>query len=60
MEQLVSFNPMFGLLSFYRTALMGRPLDGGAFALALAWTAVIGLGGVVSFVRNEGNMVRHL
>lgn len=60
MEQLVSFNPMFGLLSFYRTALMGRPLDGGAFALALVWTAVIGLGGVVSFVRNEGNMVRHL
>lgn len=60
MEQLASFNPMFGLLSFYRTALMGRPLDGGAFALALAWTLLIGLGGIISFTRHEGNMVRHL
>lgn len=60
MEQLASLNPLFGLLSFYRMALMDRPLDGGAFALALVWTAVIGLGGVLSFVRNEGNIVRHL
>jgi len=60
MEQLASLNPLFGLLSFYRTALMGRPLDGGAFALALVWIAVIGLGGILSFVRNEGNIVRYL
>ncbi len=60
MEQLASLNPLFGLLSFYRMALMGRPLDGGAFALALVWIAVIGLGGVLSFVRNEGNIVRYL
>ena len=60
MEQIASLNPMFGMLSFYRTALMGRPLDTEAFVLALVWTAVIGLGGILSFVRNEGNMVRYL
>ena len=59
-ERLVSVNPIFGILSFYRMALMGRPLDRGAFALALGWTVVIGLGGIVSFVRHEGNMVRYL
>lgn len=59
-ERLVSINPMYGILSFYRTALMGRPLDRAAFALALGWTVVIGLGGIVSFVRHEGNMARYL
>ena len=59
-EQIAPLNPMFGILSFYRMALMGRELDIAAFIPALVWTMVIGLGGVVSFVRQEGNMVRHL
>ena len=59
-ERLASLNPIFGILSFYRMALMGRPLDRAAFAIALGWVVVIGLGGIVSFVRHEGNMVRHL
>ena len=60
LEQLASINPMFGLLSFYRMALMGRELDVSAFVTALVWVLVIGAGGIISFVRHEGNMVRHL
>ncbi len=58
--QLASANPMFGLLSFYRMALMGRELDIAAFVTALLWVALIGAGGIISFVRHEGNMVRYL
>ena len=60
LEQLAPINPMFGLLSFYRMALMGRELDVSAFVTALVWVLVIGAGGIISFVRHEGNMVRHL
>ena len=60
LEQLAPLNPMFGLLSFYRMALMGRELDVSAFLTALVWVLLVGAGGIVSFVRHEGNMVRHL
>ncbi len=60
LESLASLNPMFGLLSFYRMALMGRELDGAAFGAALLWIGLVGAGGIISFVRHEGNMVRHL
>lgn len=60
LETAASYNPMFGLLTFYRTALMGRPWDGTALLIALAWTALLGAGGIISFVRQEGNMVRFL
>ena len=59
-EDLAVLNPMYGILSFYRMALMGRDLETGAFVLALLWTLLIGGGGILSFVRHEGNMVRHL
>jgi len=59
-EDLAVLNPMYGILSFYRMALMGRELDTGAFVLALLWTLLLGGGGILSFVRHEGNMVRHL
>ena len=58
--ELAPLNPMFGILSFYRMALMGRELDIAAFVAALVWTLLIGGGGIISFVRHEGNMVRHL
>ena len=59
-ENLAVLNPMYGLLSFYRMALMGRELDLAAFGVAVLWTVLLGGGGVLSFVRHEGNMVRHL
>ena len=59
-EQLARLNPMFGILSLYRLALMGRELDVFAFVIALGWTVLVGGGGIISFVRHEGNMVRHL
>lgn len=57
---LLELNPMFGVLSLYRTALMGSHFEIGAVFSTLAWVAVLGIGGVISFVRFEGNMVRHL
>ena len=59
-ENLAVLNPMYGLLSFYRMALMGRELDLAAFGVAVLWTLLLGGGGILSFVRHEGNMVRHL
>jgi ABC-type polysaccharide/polyol phosphate export permease len=53
-------NPLFGMLALYRAALMSRPFDATDVWLAIGWTAVIGVMGVVAFVRYEGNMVRHL
>ncbi len=59
-EDVAVINPMFGLLSLYRTALMGRDPDLTAVLLAVGWTLLVGVGGILSFVRHEGNMVRHL
>lgn len=59
-QAVVHLNPMFDLLSLYRTALMGRPFEPLALWLAVAWAVVAGVGGVLSFVRFEGNMVRHV
>jgi len=59
-EDLALLNPIYGILSLYRTALMGREMDLAAVLVAIFWTLVLGAGGILSFVRHEGNMVRHL
>ena len=53
-------NPLFSLLSLYRTALMGREFHPEHLFLAAGWALLIFIAGVLSFVRFEGNMVRHL
>jgi len=58
--KILEVNPMFGVLSLYRTALLGSPFQMEAVLSTLFWVAILGVGGVVSFVRFEGNMVRHL
>ena len=60
LQTILRFNPMFSILSMYRYALMGRDLADGAVPMAIAWTVVLAIGGVLAFVRYEGNMVRHL
>ncbi len=57
---VIEANPMFSMLSIYRTALMDRPLDLVHVWIAAGWALVALVGGVVAFVRYEGNMVRHL
>ena len=54
------FNPLFGLVGLYRVALMARPFEWELLWTAVVWAVVIGFVGVLSFVRYEGNMVRHL
>lgn len=53
-------NPLFGMLALYRAALMARPFDAMDVWLAAGWTVILVVVGVLSFVRYEGNMVRHL
>lgn len=58
--RILELNPMFGILSLYRTALMGYEFQPEAVVSAVAWVAVLGVLGILSFVRFEGNMVRYL
>ncbi len=59
-QNVIQANPLFPYMALYRKALMGRELDPLNIWLAIFW-AVVALGvGVISFVRFEGNMVRHL
>lgn len=59
-ETIIRLNPMFAILSLYRTALMGRPLEENALVISVAWAVFVLIGGLLSFTRNEGNMVRYL
>lgn len=58
--RILELNPMFGILSLYRTALMGYEFQPEAVVSAMAWVVVLGVLGILSFVRFEGNMVRYL
>jgi teichoic acid transport system permease protein len=58
--RILELNPMYSVLSLYRTALMGREFEVEALIGALIWVGVLGALGVISFVRFEGNMVRYL
>jgi teichoic acid transport system permease protein len=53
-------NPMYSMLEAYRYALMGRPIHRNEIIMLAIWVVVIGFGGILSFVRFEGNMVRYL
>jgi len=59
-QTLVKLNPLYSFLQLYRGALMGREILTEDVVGAVAWTLAFLLIGVVSFVRYEGNMVRHL
>jgi len=59
-QRVIEANPMFVILSVYRAALMGRQLEASDVWLTAFWAAIALVAGVLSFVRYEGNMVRHL
>lgn len=60
MNTLVRLNPMFDLISLYRTALMGMPFDPQALLLAAIWGVGLFLLGAGLFVTYENRMVRYL
>lgn len=59
-QSLVRLNPMYDIVSLYRSAMLGNPLVMDHVLGALIWAGVIGMVGVALFVRHEGHMVRYL
>jgi teichoic acid transport system permease protein len=59
-QRIMQVNPMFSLISVYRSALLGYPLDMNALVTAALWSAGVFVVGVAVFVKYEGRMVRYL
>lgn len=59
-QSLVRFNPMFSVISLYRTAILDYPFDQGALRSAVIWAVAMLTIGVFSFVKYEGRIARHL
>lgn len=57
---LARFNPMYSMISVYRTALLGYPFDPAALAQFAVWAVVVGIVGIALFIKYEGNIVRYL
>lgn len=53
-------NPLFAIISVYRSALIGGPFDSDMLLRFAVWAGVVGLLGIGLFVRYEGKIVRHL
>ncbi len=53
-------NPLLSILTLYRGALIGSPVDGGDLLIALAWAVGIAVLGSISFIKYEGKMARYL
>lgn len=59
-RSLIYLNPMFSLISLYRSAFLGYPLNLDHLVGSMIWVSVLGVAGVALFVKYEGHMVRHL
>ncbi len=57
---LAEANPLFSIISVYRSALTGAPFDGEMLVWFALWSVISGLVGVGLFVLYEGKIVRHL
>lgn len=57
---LIELNPMYAIVQLYRVAFMDFPFVMKDLITALAWSFGVFLVGILSFVRSEGTMVRHL
>ena len=60
LQALIKTNPMFSMLSIYRTALINDPFEPAMLALAAAWAVVMLTFGVWSFRRHEAAMARYV
>jgi teichoic acid transport system permease protein len=59
-NSLYNLNPMVPILSVYRTALLGLPLDAAMLAMAVAWAIGLGAISIIMFVKYEGRMAQYL
>lgn len=57
---LLEANPMYAMLSLFRTALINDPFEPLMLASALTWSVILMILGVRSFIRNEDEMARYL
>ena len=60
LQAIIKSNPMFSILSIYRTALINDPFEPAMLALAAAWAVVMLTFGVWSFRRHEATMARYV
>lgn len=56
----VRMNPLTGIVTMYRSALLGYEFEPWSLYASLAWAVVTCVLGVAWFVRDEGHMVRYL
>ena len=57
---IANLNPMVPILSVYRSALLGYPLDTTQLAFAALWALGLSVFAITVFVRFEGKMARYL
>jgi teichoic acid transport system permease protein len=59
-DRLYNLNPMVPILSVYRSALLGWPLDTTMLLMAVLWAVGLGSIAIAMFVKYEGRMARYL
>jgi teichoic acid transport system permease protein len=59
-NRLYNLNPMVPILSVYRSALLGWPIDTTMVWLAALWAVGVALIAITMFVKYEGRMARYL
>jgi len=59
-QAIAESNPMFSIISVYRTALLGYPFEPRHLLIFATWAVVVAVMGVGLFVKYEGHIVRHL
>jgi len=60
LKALQPFNPLYSVISVYRSALLGYTLDPLDLLAFAGWALAIGTIGIGVFIKYEGNIVRHL
>ena len=58
--RFAEYNPMFAMISVYRTALINYEFQPRMLLYSVIWALVMFVLGVGLFIRYEGNIVRHL
>jgi teichoic acid transport system permease protein len=59
-DKLYNLNPMVPILSVYRTALLGWPLDTTMLLMAVAWAIGLGSIAIAMFIKYESRMAQYL
>ena len=60
LARFATYNPMFSIISVYRTVLLGYEFDPVALSTFAIWAVATGVIGIAVFIKYEGNIVRYL